>query len=224
MEVLELSKLIKIVSVYPNSQAWLERGFNDTKRIAESRQNLSEKCMAANKILLDVIYQAGGPANVVISQDLIGAHHSARHTYRARLLKEQQEREKDEKLKKQLEQSQARKRKYEEEKGSLDKKVQKVKDDISDLKEKITVHEKNQMKALPTDQTMSRVLRMIHLHPHQLNHQINTNRTLSNANVPISVSLVDCYEMRATSVTWVPVSYIYSGSCAHLHKWDVETS
>ena len=147
MEVLELSKLIKIVSVYPNSQAWLERGFNDTKRIADSRQSLSEKCMAANKLLLDEIRRAGGPANVVISQDLIGAHHSARHTYRARLLKEQQDKEKDEKLKKQLEQSQARKRKYEEEKGSWDKKVQKVKDDIRDLKEKIAVHEKNQMKA-----------------------------------------------------------------------------
>ena len=147
MEVDELSKLIKIVSVYPNSQAWLERGFNDTKRMADSRQNLSDKSLESNKILLDVIRRAGGPANVVITQDLIGAHHAARHTYRAMLLKEQQEKEKEEQLKRQLEQSQIRKRKYEEERGSWDKKVQKIKEEISDLKAKIDVHEKNQMKA-----------------------------------------------------------------------------
>jgi len=87
-ELNEVRWLIKIVSTYPNSQAFLERGFNDTKRLADTRKALSEISMSSIKIILDVVRSVGGPKNVVITPELIGAHQSVRQSYHRRLERE----------------------------------------------------------------------------------------------------------------------------------------
>ena len=83
-----LTKLIKLVSIYPNSNAFLERGFNDTKSIADVRASVSENVMKYSKVVLDVCRQLGGPDKVPITPELVGAHHFARQNYQKRLLQE----------------------------------------------------------------------------------------------------------------------------------------
>ena len=148
VEALELSRLIKIISCYPNSQGWIERGFNDTKRISEFRQNVSEKSMEAQKIILDVIRQAGSTAKVHITSELVGAHLSARQTYRARLEKEKKEKEAEERQRKRNAELEAKKRKHEEEKESWEVKTKKLKEEIDVIKTSIQTLDKQHVKVM----------------------------------------------------------------------------
>ena len=56
--------------------------------------------MEAQKVVLDVVRQAGSPDKVVISFELIGAHTSVRQSYHARFAKEKLEKEVEERQKK----------------------------------------------------------------------------------------------------------------------------
>ena len=136
----ELCKLIKIISIFPNSQGFVERGFNDTKRIADSRQSVSEDLMKASKAILDVVRNAGGPDKVFIGLDLIGAHQSARATYHERLRREEKERA----SMKALEKIEEKKRKFELDKEAWDEKVKSLRGEIKVLKKTVTKHEEDQ--------------------------------------------------------------------------------
>lgn len=143
----ESKKLIKLISIYPNSQGWIERGFNDTKRMAESRQSISENVMRYSKVLLDVVRAAGGPDKLYITHELVGAHQSASSTYKARLFREKREREQLEAEKKRNEAKQERKRKHDEEMSSWESKMKKSRADIDLVKKSITKLEGDQKKA-----------------------------------------------------------------------------
>ena len=145
-EAYEISKLVKMISIFPNSQAFVERGFNDTKRIADSRQNVSENLMKSTKITLDAVRQAGGPDKVYIGLELIGEHLSAHQTYRERLRKEEKEKENEVATEKRLEEMREKKRKFDEQKEAWDVKVADLKEEIKVLKNTMSLHEENQEK------------------------------------------------------------------------------
>ena len=144
----ELKKLVKMISVYPNSQAWIERGFNDTKRISTTRQSCSENVMQSSKVVLDLIRRQGAPENVPISHELISHHNNARSDYRMRLLRENREREKAAAEQRIYLEAQEKKRKFDEEKDSWSEKVKKVKSEIVTLKDTIKKQEQAQSVAL----------------------------------------------------------------------------
>ena len=143
----ELTKLVKLISIYPNSQAWLERGFNDTKWISDTRQSVSVDCMKYLKVILDVSRFSGGPEKLQITQELIDAHVNARRKYRARLAKEKKDREEKEREERRMFEDRERKRKYEEEKKGWDDKVKKLKSSIEVVKSTLKSQEEEQMKA-----------------------------------------------------------------------------
>ena len=157
MDFPESKKLIKIISVYPNSQGWIERGFNDTKRISESRQSVSEAVMKYSKVLLDAVREAGGPEKVHISHELVGSHQSARATYRARLAKEKKDRERAEEERKRSEVQKDKKRKHEEERQTWEFKVKKLKSEIGVVRKSISKLEEDQLKAFENAENFSSV-------------------------------------------------------------------
>ena len=147
-ELNEVSRLIKIVATYPNSQAFLERGFNDTKRISETRKMLSEISMSSIKIILDVVRSVGGPQNIVITPELIGSHQSARQSYRRRLEREKLEKEKESRKLALQKLEERRKRKFDEEKKSWETKVSDIQNEIKVLKTSLEIQEDRHMDAL----------------------------------------------------------------------------
>ena len=144
----EFSRLIKIISVYPNSQAFLERGFNDTKRMSDTRQNISERQMESLKIILDGLRCVGGPLNLVIGKELIVAHQNAHKNYKARLEAERREKEKELKNKRQQNEQENRKRKFDLEMSSWEEKVANNKSEIKVIRGAIDFEEKRQSDAL----------------------------------------------------------------------------
>ena len=66
-----LIKFIKIVSALPHSNAFLERGFSDLKRIVTGRECLSLVSTNSQKTILDNIRLAGGTRNVMVTLDMI---------------------------------------------------------------------------------------------------------------------------------------------------------
>lgn len=147
-EFYELTKLVKIISVYPNSQAFVERGFNDTKRIADTRQSCSEQLMASSKVIMDVVRKAGAPENIRISPELIIKHRSAAQNYKMRLIRENMEKEKAAAELRLFNETQEKKRKYDAEHESWESKVAKIKSDIEVLKDTLDKQNETQMKAL----------------------------------------------------------------------------
>ena len=143
----ELIKLIKLISIYPNSNAFLERGFSDTKRIADVRARVSEKVMKYSKVVLDVCRQVGGPDKVPITAELVGAHHHARQNYQKRLLQEKKDKEAAIIEENRIAEVRERKRKHDEEMKSWDTKVQDINESIDVLKSTLTNHEEQQRKA-----------------------------------------------------------------------------
>ena len=89
----ELSKLMKLISIIPNSQAFVERSFNDTKRIADSKENLAEVTMTSLKLVLDMVCLAESPELVHIPFELIIAHQHSKNNYEKRLQQEKKEKE-----------------------------------------------------------------------------------------------------------------------------------
>ena len=114
-EFKELIKVVKMISIMPNSRGFVERGFNATKLIADSRQNVSESLMTSSKVLLDHMRHVGGPSKVLISRDLLVAHKSAYQNYQTRLMKEKHEKELEARNKLKEIDAQHKKRKFEEE-------------------------------------------------------------------------------------------------------------
>ena len=76
--------------------------------------------------------------------ELIGAHQSARATYRERLRREEKAKEVEFEKQKRLEELEDKKRKYEEEKDVWDVKVSRIKDEIKVLKTTKSKHEEEQ--------------------------------------------------------------------------------
>ena len=143
----ELEKLIIIICVYPNSNSFLERGFNDSKRISDVRQNLSEESMKAQKLALDAIRFAGGTENVVVTERMIAAHRAASQNYDFRVEKERREKQKAIAEKESADAAKERKRKHDEEKRDWEGKVKVIKDELKVLKETLKSYENSQKKA-----------------------------------------------------------------------------
>ena len=141
-EFKELIKVVKMISIMPNSQGFVERGFNATKLIADSRQNVSESLMTSSKVLLDHMRHVGGPSKVLISRDLLVAHKSAYQTYQTRLMKEKHEKELEARNKLKEIEAQNKKRKFEEESLQWENKVKSLKNDIKVLQEAYSNNEK----------------------------------------------------------------------------------
>ena len=66
-----LLKLVEIVCSLPHSNAFLERGFSDLKRIITSRELLSVESIKAHKTILDLIRLTGGTEGVGVTQEMI---------------------------------------------------------------------------------------------------------------------------------------------------------
>lgn len=132
-----LLKFVKIMCSLPHSNAFLERGFSDLKRIITGRESLSLDSIKAHKTLLDFIRLAGGTENIVVTPEMIEA------VKQASLRKEQErrrlEREKEvQRLKsKREEEEMKKKRKLEEEKSSWEEKKKVKAENIQVLKERL---------------------------------------------------------------------------------------
>ena len=69
----EAMKLVKMVLVLPNSQGWVERGFNVSKMFAEDRESLSVESMKALKVVFGEIKRQGGADKVVITTPMLNS-------------------------------------------------------------------------------------------------------------------------------------------------------
>ena len=147
-EFIEFEKVVKMISIYPNSQGFVERGFNITKRIADSRENVSENLMKASKVVFDHMRQVGGPSNVTISPELLVEHQRARQKYRERLEKEKRERELEAANTARMKEAESKKRKFEADSQSWEEKVKKLKSEIKVLQEAFKNDERNHSIAL----------------------------------------------------------------------------
>ena len=147
-EFLELKKVVKMISILPNSQGFVERGFNTTKRIADSRENVSENLMKASKVVLDHMRLVGGPSNVTISSELLKAHQSAHLNYQIRRREEKRKEELEAVNQRRLKETENKKRKFEEENASWESKVEKLKSEIKVLQESLKNEEEKHDTAL----------------------------------------------------------------------------
>ena len=84
----------------------------------------------------------------MITPELIGAHQSARQTYRRRLEREKQEKEKESKRINRQKEEERVKRKFDEEKQSWETKVSNVQNEIKVLKKTLGIQESKQEDAL----------------------------------------------------------------------------
>ena len=66
-----LVKFIKIVCALPHSNAFLERGFSDLKRVITGRELLSLESTNAQKTIMDFIRLAGGTTKVLVTLEMI---------------------------------------------------------------------------------------------------------------------------------------------------------
>ena len=66
-----LIKFVKIVTALPHSNAFLERGFSDLKRVITGRELLSLESTNAQKSIMDFIRLVGGTKNVSVTLDMI---------------------------------------------------------------------------------------------------------------------------------------------------------
>ena len=133
IEALALRKMIIIFCTIPHSNAFLERGFSDTKRIVEGRETLSEDSLASQKMCLDVIRNSGGVGKIIIEPGLIVAVQGAHQNRNLEIIRKNRAHEAA-KAKEKREVARIEKKKFEEENSSWVelKKVKKIK--INELK------------------------------------------------------------------------------------------
>jgi hypothetical protein len=145
-----LLKFIKIVCSLPHSNAFLERGFSDLKRLITGRELLSLESTNAQKKILDFIRLVGGTTKVEVTLQMI------EDVKQASLKKEQErkrrEREEEQKRaqRKQEERCREKKRKFDEEKKSWEEKHQIKSEAIQVLKEKVDIQSKALTDSLKT--------------------------------------------------------------------------
>ena len=72
-QVKVLPKLVKMCLTLPHSQAWVERGFSLSKRIAENRESLSIETMKSLKTVTGEIKRQGGAENVLITSPMMNS-------------------------------------------------------------------------------------------------------------------------------------------------------
>ena len=129
IEALALRKMIIIFCTIPHSNAFLERGFSDTKRIVEGRETLSEDSLASQKTCLDVIRNSGGVVKIIIESGLIVAVQGAHQNKNLEIIRKNRAHEAAKAKEKREEVARVEKRKFEEENSSWEelKKVKKTK-------------------------------------------------------------------------------------------------
>jgi hypothetical protein len=141
-----LVKFIKIVCALPHSNAFLERGFSDLKRVITGRGLLSLESTNAQKTIMDFIRLAGGTTKVLVTLEMIESAKQACLRKELEKRKKEKDEEKQRILKKQEVEQRVKKRKHDEKKKSWEEKYQLKSEAIEVLQEKLAIQ--SQSKAL----------------------------------------------------------------------------
>lgn len=151
----ELGKFIHQAVSIPTSNALVERGFNLSKQMVDSREKVSLETLCAERVIKEAVTFYGGPENVPITPALVAHHVNARQVYRTRLEKEQREKKEHEADvqadKEKLRQKQAQ----EERRAQYNDKKRKLEEEEKTLREELKYDEavlKEREKAAETTQ------------------------------------------------------------------------
>ena len=137
-----LLKFIKIVVALPHSNAFLERGFSDLKRMITGRECLSLESTNSQKSALDVIRLAGGSTMLTVTHDMIECVKEAHMRKEQESRRKNREEEKKNYQKKVQEEQNEKKRKFDEEKKTWDEKYKVKAETVQILKEKLDMQTK----------------------------------------------------------------------------------
>ena len=147
-EPVALIKFIKIVCSLPHSNAFLERGFSDLKRVITGRELLSIESTNSQKTILDNIRLAGGSLKVLVTLDMIESVKSAGLRKEQEMRKKEREDERQRTQKRNEEEMREKKRKHEDEKASWQAKHDVKAEVIEVLQQKLTIQTKSLTDAL----------------------------------------------------------------------------
>ena len=147
-EPVALIKFIKIVCSLPHSNAFLERGFSDLKRVITCRELLSIESTNSQKTILDNIRLAGGSLKVLVTLDMIESVKSAGLRKEQEMRKKEREDERQRTQKRNEEEMREKKRKHEDEKASWQAKHDVKAEVIEVLQQKLTIQTKSLTDAL----------------------------------------------------------------------------
>ena len=117
-----LWKFIKFVLALPHSNAFLERGFSDLKRIITGRERLALESTNAQKSALDFIRLAGGSTKVPVTFEMMECVKEAHLKKEQESRRKIREEERKNFQKKMDEEQREKKRKFDEEKNSWQEK------------------------------------------------------------------------------------------------------
>ena len=113
-----LIKFIKIVCSLPHSNAFLERGFSDLKRVVTGRECLSIDSTNAQKTILDNIRLAGGSTKVLVTLEMIESVKSAGLRKEQEMRRKKMDEERQNIQKRHEDEMKDKKRKHDEDKKS----------------------------------------------------------------------------------------------------------
>ena len=135
-------KLIKMTLPLSYGNAFLERGFNNTKQIVSGRESLNLNSIKGQKTVKYVITMSGGANKVTVDFNTINAVKTSHMAYQKSLDLEKEEKKKQEELAKKSQTEKRKREKFEEEERRWSVKVRDLEAELKNCEEKINTQEK----------------------------------------------------------------------------------
>ena len=88
--------IVKKILTIPHGQAFVERGFNISKRIATGREKICEETFRFEKVIVDKLHHAGSVKSILFKKPLLSLCHGAQTELKKKLREEKDAAEKEE--------------------------------------------------------------------------------------------------------------------------------